>query len=176
MTYASTVPAAITGLINAFTAAPGLAGVDVRDGPQVPDTSASEAVFVGWDGDPAHTSDAWTSQESQEGLGAQRNLEDYTVHCSAMVLNGDGDLPAARERALALRAAAGAAVMADQQLGGAVMRAVFSAGSGQQVPTENGIKVIVLFDVDCSAFTRPLGRSARERVEFDRVPLGATDR
>ena len=151
MAYASTVPAAITALLAAFTAA--LPGVEVRDGPQVPDTSADEAVYVGWDGDPSYSSDAWTSQETPEGLGPQTNRETFTVHCSVMVLNHDEDLAAARARALALRAAAGAAVMADPSLGRAVMRAVFSAGAGRQIPTAAGITVHVLFDVDCDAFT-----------------------
>lgn len=153
MAYASTVGTAITALLAAFAAAPGLAGVEVRDGPQAPDTSADEAVYVGWDGDPSYGSDAWTSRESPEGLGPQSNRETYTVHCSVMVLNHDEDLPTARARALALRAAAGGAVMADPSLGRAVMRAVFSTGAGRQAPTTAGIKVYVLFDVDCDAFT-----------------------
>jgi hypothetical protein len=151
--YASTVPAAISALLAAFTAAPGLAGTEVRDGPEPPDTSAVEAVYVGWDGDGTHASDAWTAQETPEGLSGQADRESYAVHCCVMVLNGDGDLAAARARALALRAAAGAAVKADQRLGGAVMRATFGAGAGRQVPTVNGMKVTVLFDVDVDAFT-----------------------
>ena len=151
MAYASTVPGAITALLAAFTAA--LPGVEVRDGPQPSDTSADEAVYVGWDGDPSYGGDAWTSQEAAAGLGGVPNQESYSVHCSAMVLNHDEDLPAARARALALRAAAGAAIAADPKLGGAVMRASFSAGSGRQVPVGAGIKVFVLFDVDCDAFT-----------------------
>jgi hypothetical protein len=152
MAYASTVPAAITALLAAFGAAPGLAGVEVRDGPQAPDTSAVEAVYVGWTGDETHSSDAWTSQETPEGSG-QENRETYSVHCSVMVLNPDEDLAACRARALQLRAAAGAAVAADHTLGKTVMWAAFGAGSGRQVPVMNGIKVFVLFDVDCDAFT-----------------------
>src|SRR5207248_1780563 len=106
-----------SALIAAFAAAPGLSGVEVRDGPQAPDTSADEAVYVGWAGDETHAEDAWTSQETPEGLGGQPNRENYSVHCSVMVLNPDEDLPAARARALALRAAAGAALAADQTLG-----------------------------------------------------------
>jgi hypothetical protein len=154
MAYASTVGAAITALLAAFSAAPGLSGVEVRDGPQAPDTSAIEAVYVGWTGDETHASDAWTSQETPEGgLGGQPHRESYSVHCSAMVLNPDEDLPAARARALALRAAAAAAVAADQTLGKTVLRATPGAGAGRQVPVANGIKVYVLFDVDCDAFT-----------------------
>lgn len=153
MAYASTVPAAITALLTAFTGASGLAGVEVRDGPQVPDTSADEAVYVGWTGDGAHGDDAWTSQETTEGLGGVRDREKYSVHCCVMVLNHDEDLATARARAFALRAAAGAAVEADQTLGRVVMRATFGTGSGRQVPVTGGIAVYALFDVDCDAWT-----------------------
>jgi hypothetical protein len=150
--YASQVPAVFARLLVIF--ARELAPTEVRDGPQTPDTSAVEAVYVGWTGDETHASDAWTSTETPEGLQGQANRESFAVHCSAMVVNNDGDLAAARSRALALRAAAGDAIMADPTLGKTVLRAVMSAGAGLQMPTKNGMKVHVLFDVDVDAYAR----------------------
>jgi hypothetical protein len=151
MAWASTVPAAITGLMAQFTLAGGLAGVDIRDGPALGNEAATEVLSVGWQGDTEGA--AVTNEPTAEGLAAAPDRERYSVHCAVAVLDGGADVATARARAYEIQAAAGAAILEDQTLGGAVMNAMTGATHLRQQQGEHGVTVTVLFDVDCDAFT-----------------------
>jgi hypothetical protein len=154
MTYASSVPAAIAALVTAFrtSAALGLAGVPVRDGPELVSGTDPEAVAVGYTGD--QNEDVVTGAASPEGLAVLPDRERYAVTCAAEVVDPGGDLPAARARVYELHAACGAAIAADHTLGGAVLRASLGIGSlQQQQVTTGGALARVVFPVNVDAFT-----------------------
>jgi hypothetical protein len=153
MPYYSSVPAAVTGILAAFRTSPalGVAGVPVRDGPELTATPALEAVAVGYTGDA--NEDVVTGAASPEGLAVLPDRERYAVMCAIEVLDGEGDLAAARARAYALHAACGAALAVDHSLGKAVLRASLGIGSLQQQQTPNGMLARVVFPVNIDAFT-----------------------
>lgn len=157
MSWTSSVPGAITGLLAAYRASPDLAEpVAVRDGPVVTGSQARDAVIVGWYG-MEQDELAVEGQDTPEGLGGSPDREQFSIRCAAMSTNADGlpeeALTAARARAYELLAACGAAVAADRTLGGAVMRATMGASSLRQVPETDGITALVEFTVMCDAYS-----------------------
>lgn len=153
MAWASTVPAAMTALLAAFRAAPGLAGTDVRDGPVVTASAASEVVIVGWYGQMTDEL-AVEGALAMEGLAAEPDREQYVIRCAILAGSGDGNMTAARTRAYELAAACGAAVAADRTLGGAVMSAYVTSQSLRQEQRQSGGAVATVeFGVGCDAYT-----------------------
>src|SRR6266581_2794732 len=153
MTYYSSVPAAVAALVAAFRTWPGLglAGVPVRDGPELSQASGLEAVAVGWTGDPAE--DVVTGAASPEGLAVLPDRERYAVTCTVEVVDPGSDITAARARAYALHAACGAAIAADHTLGKTVLRATPGFGSLRQQQTGDGALARVVFPVTVDAYT-----------------------
>lgn len=154
MPYASSVPAAIDGLVAAFKGWPdlGVSGVAVRDGPEITAAgTAMEAVAVGYTG--GENEDVVTGAASPHGLGGQRDRESYAVMCMAQVRDSGGDIKAARARAYQLVAFMGQAVKADFTLRRAVLRASLGIGSLRQEQTAGGALATVLVPVNCEAFT-----------------------
>lgn len=153
MAWSSSVPAAITGLVAAFTASPqiGVAGVPVRDGPELVSGTDTEAVAVGYTGD--QNEDVVTGTASPEGMGTTPDRERYAVTCAIEVIDPGSDLAAARARAYQIHGACGAAIAADHTLGGAVLRASIGMGSLQQQMTTGGALARLVFPVNVDAFT-----------------------
>ena len=150
MTYYSSVPAAVAALVAAFRTSVALAGVPVHDGPELADAAGLEGIAVGWTGDP--NVDVVTGTASPEGL-APPNRERYAVACLAEVIDGGGDIAAARTRAYQLHAACGAAVAVDPRLGGVVLYASLGIGSLRQQQTQAGALAWVSFPVNVDAYT-----------------------
>ncbi|MCX3064206.1 hypothetical protein [Streptomyces beihaiensis] len=117
MTSASRVPELIDAFMTALTAAAGLNGVQIVDGPLVATSSASEFVFVGYDGDPQ--GEFMTAQTTQEwaGLGARAKTEDITLTGAVLVQQGATDVKPCRDRTFAVFAEVEAVVRADPALG-----------------------------------------------------------
>jgi len=138
--------------VSLLAAAPDLAGVEVIDGPSLPDTSATQAVYVGQN--PADPSaPAVDGSAAREGLGGP-DREQYTIHCAAQVLNGDGDIVAARVQAYALAGAALGVVAASRRLRGLPLIAGPGAGSRHQAQSgDTGALATVMFDVGGDAYT-----------------------
>jgi hypothetical protein len=157
VSWQSTVPAALAGLVAAFRASPDLASpVDVRDGPVVTSSSARDVVVVGWNGQE-NDELAVEGQDIPEGLAASPDREAYSIRCAAISVCATGSAAAAivtaRTRAYELVAACGAAIAADRRLGGTVMRATMGASSLRQVPDQNGLVATVEFAVDIDAYS-----------------------
>jgi len=150
--WAPTAPAAILGLLAAFAREPGLAGVEIHDGPAVTESAALEAIIVGWYGISGNDL-AVEAEISSAGLADHPGREVYAILCAVMVRDGSGDIAAARARAYALVSACGSAVGADQRLGGAVMAARLGRVSLAQSQDSLGALAVIEFTVPCDAFT-----------------------
>lgn len=154
MTWASTCPDAIAGLLAAFRASEALSGVLVTDGGGITDPDADAVVSVGFTGGDDAAADATLASEGPAG---DPSREQYPVRCAAGVSSGDeGDagLAAARARAFALLSACGATLAADRRLGGAVMSARLSSWSLEQSQTSGGAYVTLRFEVSIDAYTQ----------------------
>jgi hypothetical protein len=154
VTYYSSVPAAIAALVAAFRTSTGLglAGIPVRDGPQITAAADLEAVAVGYTGDQSQ--DVVTGTASPEGMGGGQDRERYAITCCAEVLDTGGDITAARTRAYQLHAACGAAIAVDRTLGKTVLRASIGIGSLRQKQPGGGALAQVVFPVNIDAYTR----------------------
>jgi len=150
--WAPTAPAAISGLLTVLKAEPGLAGVEIHDGPAVTASAALEAIIVGWYGIKGDAL-AVEAEITSAGLTAHPGREVYAILCAVMVRDGSGDIAAARTRAYALVSSCGSAIAADQKLGGAVMLARLGRVSLQQIQDDAGALAIIEFTVPCDAFT-----------------------
>lgn len=150
MAYLPSAPQAITRIVARFKAADALGSAEVRDGPSIVNREAPEVLAAGWSGgeDDADADGNFTA----EGYGPA-DREHYSVHCAASVLNGDGDIAAARTRAFALSSSAMAAVSADHTLGGLVLRAMPGGWSLRQQQADFGMIATVFFDIDIDSFT-----------------------
>ncbi|MCI3277525.1 hypothetical protein [Streptomyces cylindrosporus] len=113
----SRVPELIDNFVAALTAASGLSGVQVVDGPFVTDSAATEWVFVGYDGDPE--GEYMTAQTTQEwaGLGAKAKNEAILLTCAVLVRRGTTDVKACRKRTFEIFAEVEAVVRADPSVG-----------------------------------------------------------
>jgi hypothetical protein len=151
MAWASKLPAAMDALVAAFTAWPGLDGVTVRDGPSTSQAAVQEIVSVGYTGGESGT-DA-ESTLMTEGLGGVVDREQFLIRCATAVLVGGDGVAGARRRAYELLAEAGAAIAADRQLGGSVMRAMIAAHAFTMEQTNKGAQAVVLFEVSCDAYS-----------------------
>jgi hypothetical protein len=153
MTYYSTVPAVIAALAAAFRAstALGLAGVPVRNGPELTAAPGVEAVAVGYTGN--QDENVVTGTATPEGMAVLPDRERYTVMCAVEVVDPDGNPAPAQARAYALHAACGQAIAADHTLGKAVLRASTGFGALQQKQTAGGALARVVFPVNVDAYT-----------------------
>jgi hypothetical protein len=151
----SAVPGAIAALLAILQAAPGLAGVQVLDGPPTGDMSGQDYLAVGWDGDTgANAADA---SQQFNAAGARTRDEDFSVACWLNTWTGDPDIAARRVRAYGLLAvvedavrASGASPMAPT-LGGAVLWAHLTAHSLRQDFTSQGARAAIGFTITCRA-------------------------
>lgn len=151
LVWQTRVPEAIDALVAIFTAAEGLAGVTVRDGASVSQARVTEIVSVGYTG--VEGENDVDAQALTEGLGGSPDREQFTIRCAAAALKGGTDLSAARRRAYELFAAAGAAIAENRTLNGAVMRAMIGSHALTQDQTDSGAQAVVVFTVDCDAYS-----------------------
>lgn len=149
--WASTVPAALDGLLAMWADADALQGVKLVDGPNVSSGTLKEALIAGWEGD--ESTEAVTGSLASGGLALAPDREQYTINCAVMVLRGTRQMAAARARAYELFAAAAAELVADKTLRGAVMTARLGSMTLTQTQDSRGAIATVLFGVDCDAMT-----------------------
>jgi hypothetical protein len=155
VSWASTCPAAIAGLLAALGRSPALSGVTVNDGMGITDPDVAEVVSIGFSGSP-DDEPAADAQVTREGAGL-RNREQYRIACALAVTSGDagaGALAAVRQRAFDLLGAAGDAISADPTLGRAVLGAWVSSWSLSPAQASNGVRAAIQFSVSIDAFTR----------------------
>lgn len=146
----SRVPAVLDALVGVWSSSPELLGI-VQDGPTPIQTSAAEVLSVGYDGGEDGTSSE--GQFDPEGLAVEPKRESFSVNCLAGVLNGAGDIRAARLRAFDLLTAASGAITTDKTLGDVVLSASIDNVTLNQLQTPDGALVQILFTVACDAYT-----------------------
>jgi len=148
MATTSTIPAAIARLVALFKARPGLAGVDVHDGPPM-QAGSGDYICVGHD--PADPLTAVEGGQTPASLGNRAREEVYAVLCSLATASGDTDMGARRTRAMALFAEVEAAVRADVTLAGAVRTAQVGDYTLVQEQSRNGSAAGLRFRITCAA-------------------------
>lgn len=158
MSWASTCPAAIAGLLVAFRRSAALAPPDVlvTRGMGITDPDANAVVSVGFSGSPGDEGAA-EAQLTGDGAGAVRDREQYAIRCAIGVTSGDegeDGRTAAEERAFALLGACGDAISADRTLNRAVMSARIASWSLDGGQVSDGVLVVIRFSVAIDAFTR----------------------
>lgn len=156
MSWSSSCPGALAGLLAALRRSAALSGVLVTRGMGVTDPGALEVVSVGFSGSPGDVGAA-DAQLAQEGTGGDPSRERYTIRCAIGVASGDEDeagITAAEERAFALLGACGEAIRADGTLGRAVMSAFISSWSLDSGQVSGGARADLRFEVSVDAYTQ----------------------
>lgn len=146
----STIPAAIDNLLAALRARPGLASVQILDGPTDQEIEANSLSIGYVPGLPT-----LDGEQAPAQIGAQRREETYDLAGQISCWRGDqGDTKAARDAAFAifgeieqqLRPADGG----DPTLAGAVRYAEIAGAFGfDQQPYEGGIDAVITFIIRC---------------------------
>lgn len=151
----SAVPAAINALLTMWRALPGLADVQVIDGPPTGDQSDADYIAVGWQ--PETNDLAAEALQSFASAGARTRDEDFTIACWIDTWTGDTDVAARRTRAYELFAliedslrATSAAPQAPTLLG-TVLFSQLTGSVLRQANTDQGVRVGIAFTVACRA-------------------------
>lgn len=142
----STIPAFIDAYLAAL-ASPIAAlspGVALHDGPPMADEHL-DYFAVGY----SETGNAVDAQERVETLQNGR-LEEYTVACQVVAMNGDNDMAAARTRAFAIRAVAATVLTGDWGVSGSVTFAEMDTAGVQQLQTDRGAVCVIDLTVKVS--------------------------
>ena len=149
----STVPAALTALVQVVRSSPALAAltngdaaVRVEDGPWLDRPSESDVIVIGW------TPDEGQAVELTHTYDMGSGRESYDVVCLASSFSGDTDLAVRRARTDELVEAVRTELQADPTLGGVVTHAEITSQSWDQYQTSNGCEVPVQFTVHVEAF------------------------
>lgn len=150
----SRVPAAIDALLALWRSAPGLAGVQILDGPPVGDQADADYLSVGW----SPTSDlAVEFAQDFNAAGARTRDEEFSIQCYLDTWTGDTDVATRRTRAFELLAVCEETIRASSSnptaptLNGAVLWAEIAAGSLMQANTDQGVRAAIPFTVACHA-------------------------
>lgn len=150
----SRVPAAIEALLAIWRAAPGLAGVEILDGPPTVDQSAADYLSVGWS--PSSELAVEFTQEFN-AAGARTRDEEFSILCFLDTWTGDTDVAMRRTRAFDLLAVCEETIRASSSnptapnLNGAVLWAEIASGSLMQANTDQGVRAAIPFIVACRA-------------------------
>jgi hypothetical protein len=123
----------------------------VQDGPVPLDIADLEVLSVGDDGSDDGTT--VNGAFSPEGMGSRPDREQFEVTCLIVVVDGAGDIKAARTRAYELLSAAAEALAGDRTLGGLVLRASMADHTLRQLQDNRGGVVRVEFTVAIDAYT-----------------------
>ncbi len=147
---ASKIPGAYAAVLAALRANLG-GSVTVIDGPGATDMADNRYVMVGVsDSDSDGFVEAITGHQKWAQLGGKFRDEFFTIHCSAVGWNGDGNQSQALADAFTLFDAAGTALVADPTLSGALLYAPgLTAFSIRFVQDANGAAAHLPFDVEC---------------------------
>lgn len=153
MTWSTPLPDAIDQLVLIAKQAEELADVDVRDGPDLADTTATSILYIGWTGGTSET-DAET-QVAADGMAGDRDLEQSVIRCTASVLVGNGTMSDARRLAYSILDGLGSAIARNRtlNLSQSVLRAQIGSHTLTQQQTNRGVQIAVTAEVELQTFT-----------------------
>jgi len=149
----SRVPAAVDALLAILRAAPGLAQVDVIDGPAAINYTQLQRLYVGWQ---PNAEAAVSLEQAFNSAGARTRDEAFSIHCYAEARAGDKDMQARRDEVFALVGEVETALRATNTaptaptLNGAVLWAHLTAGDLTQQQAEGSLAGLA-FTVTCQA-------------------------
>lgn len=152
MSWASTAPAAVAGLVATLDALALDDTTSIADGPVLNGSGVTKSIHVTWVDEQAP--EAITGQFTVEGYAVSPDREQYTINCAIRVLQGSGNAVQARTDAFDLLAQVGGAIAASKTLGGAVMMAMLGAWTLTAAQGKRGAEIMLRFGVDCDAFTQ----------------------
>lgn len=109
----SRVPASVDGVVTALAGAS--LSFPVYDGPVLAG-EFTDAVFIGYDGDPLGERRAVSATADWAGIGAKKRNELIDVLCAAVAVSGDGIPKDARNRAYAVLGAVETVLRTDPSL------------------------------------------------------------
>jgi hypothetical protein len=108
----SRVPASVDALVAVVR---GGATFSVFDGPEL-SSEYTDAVFIGFDGDPLGERKSVTATADWAGIGAKKRNETIDILCAAVAVSGDGIPKDARDRVYAIIGVVELLVRADPSL------------------------------------------------------------
>jgi hypothetical protein len=108
----SRVPASVDALVAALKAG---VSFPVYDGPEL-SSEYTDAVFIGFDGDPLGERKSAAASADWAGIGAKRRNEIIDILCAAVAVSGDGIPKDARDRSYAVLGAVETVLRADPSL------------------------------------------------------------
>ncbi|MFI0772317.1 hypothetical protein ACH4TQ_46740 [Streptomyces sp. NPDC021218] len=150
----SRVPAAIEALLAIWRATPGLAGVQILDGPPTIDQAGADYLSVGWS---SGSELAVEFTQEFNAAGARTRDEEFSILCFLDTWTGDTDVATRRTRAFELLAVCEETIRASNSnptaptLNGAVLWAEIASGSLMQANTDQGVRAAIPFVVACRA-------------------------
>ncbi|MFJ8555309.1 hypothetical protein [Streptomyces sp. NPDC093676] len=149
----SRVPAAVDALVAILRAAPGLADVEVVDGPPAVNLTSLKRIHIGWQ--PGADS-AVSLEQSFNSAGARSRNEAFQIAGYIEARAGDKDMQARRTEAFAILGEIETALRATNEaptaptLLGTVLWAHLTAGDLTQVQAEGSLAGLA-FTVTCQA-------------------------
>lgn len=143
----SRAPAAIDALRVALEDRPGLAETPVYDGPFVTD-DPSDAIYLGYDGDPEGGFEAVIGDQEWAGIGARARRETFRITCAVVVVDGDGDVAQAREAVYRLFGEIEDALRAEPSLGLPPPTTVAVVSPALFIEPLNGVQARLVFAVE----------------------------
>jgi len=156
----SRVDAVLDALKSTFSAAAGLSGVTVHDGPALNHENATDLVWVGHSGEQDDSGGpAVRTTQDWVGLGTNnRRDERIDVTCSVLTWYGDQDVALTRARVYTLLEACENAILSNVTLGvgtqgtpGSVRNTFISETELHQFNNAGGARARVVFTVSCIA-------------------------
>lgn len=138
----SKAPAVLAALLSIVDAA---TSVPVYDGPFVTG-DPSDAIHIGYDGDPETETEAVTSGQRYKGAASKSRDEDLTIVNAIYLVNGAAETAVARARGYELLGIVETAITADPSLGlPPPCKAGVDSHSLVLVPTQAGVELWLRF-------------------------------
>lgn len=142
------VPAAMIALVELLRAAPEMVGCQVEDGPWIARPDSRAVTCVGWVPDEGEAV-TWVAAVADMGGG---QAQSFTFQGMTSVLDGDDDLPKARQECDELVEAIRAVVQKNRRLNGAVNSAELTTVDASPAQTNDGAEWYVRWAVNCRVF------------------------
>jgi hypothetical protein len=147
--WSSTIPDTMAALLSLWQATFPGTDVLVVDGPPTGGDGQTKMACVGYDGQDG----AVHAETAPAGYG-DSNQESYTVFCAVIAVDGGTEWGPVRDQAFSLYTDCVEAIGQDQTLGGTVLRAMPGSIAVNQSSSPSGLRVVIAFGVQVSAFTK----------------------